>query len=211
MRDRANLYDLAGFVFVILVLSYLLAGCSGSKEQVIEPRMIPRYESPRAGQEQIFMERHTPPIDMKPLAIPGFAVAVPEGHFAGISQPSVTIASARHSAINDVIRQVVGSMNSDATAKFKERMRVDDLSARHTVDDNLDVIARGLVVGVEENIVDTVWVTDALGRYMCYILVRYPKELIDEMRRISRGAHLIPSVDIGSYGAKLNVHESNGV
>jgi hypothetical protein len=157
------------------------------------------------------MERHTPPIDMKPLAIPGFAVAVPEGHFAGISQPSVTIASARHSAINDVIRQVVGSMNSDATSKFNERTQVDGLSSQHTVDDDLNVIAQGLVVGVEENIVDTVWVTDALGRYMCYILVRYPKELIDEMRRISRGAHLIPSVDDIGSDIRLRVHESNGV
>ena len=47
---------------------------------------------------------------------------------------------------------------------------------------------------------------------MCYILVRYPKELIDEMRRISRGAHLVPFVeDLGPDGASLRVHESNGV
>ena len=103
-------------------------------------------------------------------------------------------------------------MNSEARAHYKERMRVDGLGARHSVDDDLDILAEGLVVGVEQNIVDAVVVTDVIGRYVCYILVRYPDELINEMRRLSLGANLIPTVEgSGPDGMRLRLQETNNV
>ena len=197
-------------IIAILVVGYLNTGCAGKKKMYGEDPYP--YKSPRFGKEKVEVEKHLPPTRSEPLALPGFVLAVPEGHFAGISQPCPTIASARQSAIGNVIKQVVGTMNSDVRAMYKERMKVDGLGSRHTVDDDINILAEGMVVGVEQNIVDAVVVTDAFGRYVCYMLVRYPDELINEMRRLSLGANLIPSLkSLGDKNVKIQVSETNRI
>ena len=199
------------FWVVNLVIMTAFFGCGSKNKQVERFEPYP-YESPRFGKEKVLVEKHKRPVKSEPLAIPGFVLAVPQGHFAGISQPSPTVASARQSAIADIVGQVVGSMNSDAKAHYRERMQIKGLGMKHTVDDDVDIIAEGLVVGVEQNIVDAVIVTDVLGRYVCYLLVRYPAVLIEEMRRLSLGANLIPQLEkTGSGGLKIKVQETNNV
>ena len=54
----------------------------------------------------------------KTLQVPAFLVNVPEGHFAGVSEPCKSLAEARKSAIYDVARQVLGSIGGRYDHRF---------------------------------------------------------------------------------------------
>jgi len=61
-------------------------------------------------------------------------------------------------------------------------------------------------------IVDSAWSQDSSGRYVYFILVRYPDRLIEEMRRLSKGAKVFVYVSrFDGNNLILNVTEVNGV
>jgi hypothetical protein len=84
---------------------------------------------------------------------------------------------------------------------------------QRTVEENLSATAQGIVIGMERNIVRNKWSKDSSGRFVYFVLVRYPEEKIRKMRRLSKGARLIatgvsnPNTD----EIKLKVTEVNGV
>jgi hypothetical protein len=80
------------------------------------------------------------------------------------------------------------------------------------IDDKLSRNAHGIVLGVEKGIVKSSWLTDASGRYVYFVLVYYPEEKIQEMRRLSKGAKVVANVlHENSQYAELKVSEVNGV
>jgi len=88
------------------------------------------------------------------------------------------------------------------------RMRIPD----RIVDDKLSVVARGVVLGVERNIVKSSWSRDGSGKYICFILVHYPDKFIADMRRLTKGAKVVVSVISNSDNdIKLKVSEVNNV
>jgi len=55
-------------------------------------------------------------------------------------------------------------------------------------------------------------VQDKSGKYHYFVLVRYPDTMIQEMRRLSKGAKVVVSViSVNSGDAVLKVSETNGV
>lgn len=147
-----------------------------------------------------------------PLQVPGFVTSVPKSHFAGVSTPCKALSEARKSAVNDVVRQVLGTIGIEYDYKFFDLVSGDPRNPKRVIDDRLYGVAHGVVLGVGQSIVKSSWWQDATGRYVYFILVRYPDKKIREMRRLSKGAKILASViSENQKNVKLRVTEVNGV
>jgi hypothetical protein len=149
------------------------------------------------------------------LQVPSFLATTPAGHFAGVSAPYLTLSEARKSAIFDVVRQVLGSIGVSYKYGSEHYVKgnVSGDGPQRTVEESLSGSAKGIVIGIERNIVKSKWSKDGSGKFVYFILVRYPEEKIWEMRRLSKGARLIATniSDPSTDGIKLKVSEMNGV
>ena len=138
--------------------------------------------------------------------VPQFVVDVPAGHFAGVSDPCGTLADARRSAVDDVVRQILRSIGGMYEHRMVDSVSGPVRSVSHVMDDRLSSASTGLVIGVEQAIVESSCVKEN-GRYVYFVLVDYPNTRIAEMRRLSRGSHLIGNCN----GHAVMVSETNGV
>lgn len=146
------------------------------------------------------------------LQVPSFVTLVPAEHFAGVSAPCKSLSEARKSAVDDVVRQILSSVNIRYDHRYLDRVSGSVRNPKRHVDDRLFKVAKGVVLGVERNIVKSSISKDASGRHVYFILVRYSDKLIAEMRRLSKGAKVMASV-VGYSGNDLilDVVEVNGV
>ena len=147
-----------------------------------------------------------------PFQVPGYVRSVPSGHFAGVGAPCSSMSDARRSAVLDIVRQVLGSIGVSYNHSFASSVSGDPRRPVRRMDDRLSGVARGIVVDVERNIIETAWSQDKAGHHVCFILVRYPDELIERMRRLSKGSKIVASVVSCSGGdVVLRITEVNGV
>ena len=143
--------------------------------------------------------------------VPSFVTSVPVGHYAGIGSPSSSLSKARQSAISDVVRQILGSIDVEYDYHSVNRVTGNPRKPRHSVDDSLKRVARGIVLDVERNIVDSAWSQDNAG-YLYFILVKYDDSMIAEMRRLSKGSKVVASVlSHDSQNVHISISEVNGV
>jgi hypothetical protein len=85
-------------------------------------------------------------------------------------------------------------------------------SLQRNIEETLSGTVKGIVIGVEQNIVKSHWSKDISGKFVYFVLVRYPQKMIDEMRRLSKGARLIASVaHVADNKINFKVSEVNGV
>jgi len=148
------------------------------------------------------------------FSVPSFVLRVPSGHFAGVSAPCKTLSEARKSAVDDVVRQILSAVNIEYDHHYSDRVsgNVRGKGPRRVVFDRLSKVAKGVVLGVERNIVKSSWCLDGSGRHVYFILIRYPEKLIASMRRLSMGAKVVALVVSDSRDfAKVRVTEVNGV
>ena len=146
------------------------------------------------------------------FSVPSFVTHVPSGHFAGVSAPCRSISEARKSAVDDVVRQVLSAVNVRYDHRYSDRVYGSVRNPRRSVDDLLRKVSRGVVLGIERNIIKSSWCLDGSGRHVYFILIRYPEKLIASMRRLSMGAKVVASVVSDSSDfAKVRVTEVNGV
>ena len=158
------------------------------------------------------IQKPKPPAVVHQLKVPSFVTSIPAGHFAGVSAPCRSLSDARKSAIDDVVRQILSAVNIRYDHRYLDRVSGNVRSPKRVVDDRLFKVAKGVVLGVERNIVKSSMSQDASGRHVYFILVRYSDKLILEMRRLSKGAKVVASV-VGFSGNDLilDVVEVNGV
>lgn len=142
--------------------------------------------------------------------VPSFVGSVPSGHFAGVSEPCGSISEARRRATLDVVRQILVSVGITYNFRTVHDVSGDPRSPQHSIDDYLSGTGGGLVEGVSENIVRSV-VDERKDRFVCYMLVRYPRPLIERVRRLSKGAHVILSCERVDGGIRLRITETNNV
>jgi hypothetical protein len=148
------------------------------------------------------------------LQVPSFLSTTPEGHFAGVSAPCPNLSEARKSAVLDVVRQVLSSIGASYgyVSKHHVKGNVRGESLQSNIDESLSGTAKGIVLGVEQNIVKSSWSRDVSGNFLYFVLVRYTEEKILEMRRLSKGARLIASVaHVADSKINFKVSEANGV
>ena len=144
--------------------------------------------------------------------VPDFISSPPPGHFAGISSPLQSLTEARKSALSDVARQILHEIGGQYDHSFISRAFGNVHDPKRFVDDQLRIKSAGLIQGLEQNIVRHKWNKDYSGRYTCFVLARYPANLIREMRRLSKGSKVIATLSQtrdGKMAFKLS--EINGV
>lgn len=146
--------------------------------------------------------------------VPLFITSVPSGHFAGISAPMPSLTEARRGAVDDVVRQVLGSIGGQYDHQYVDMVSgsARGRSPERKVNDRLTGITHGVVLGVEQNIVKSSWCRDASNKWIYFVLVRYPDQVIAEMRRLSKGAKIVASI-ISDNGCsvRLKITEVNNV
>ncbi len=148
----------------------------------------------------------------KTLQVPSFLIKVPEGHFAAVSEPCKSLAEARKSAIYDVARQVLGSIDSRYDHRFVFDTSGNPKNPQKSMQDSLLRAASGIVLGIEQNIVKSIWQMDKSDRYIFFILVHYPDSLIAKMRNLSLGSKILATfVGVSGDDAFIRVTEVNGV
>ena len=128
--------------------------------------------------------------------IPAYVQSPPDGHFTGISAPMDSIAEARRSAVSDAIRQVLRAVGTNYHNDYLDVTYGDPHDGpQRYVNDRLVGISNGVIQGIEQNIVQSDWVKDESGQYVCFILVQYPDRLIKEMRRLIKWRQGVGSCD----------------
>ena len=146
------------------------------------------------------------------MNIPGFTRSVPEDHFLGISAPSSSLDEARASAVLDVKRQILGAISGQFSATEAFSVSGSPQRPSYQVRGQVQGDSSGTVFGVENRIVDQAYTQDGQGRFIYFILVRFPESRIAEMARLSRGARVVAqlvSIDDGYVYVRLE--EINGV
>ena len=150
--------------------------------------------------------------DENRVLVPGFISSPPPGHFAGISSPLKSLTEARKSALSDVARQILHEIGGQYDHSFISRAFGNAHDPKRFVYDQLRIKSAGLIQGLKQNIVQHKWVRDFSGQYTCFVLARYPANLIREMRRLSKGSKVIATLSQtrdGKMAFKLS--EINGV
>jgi hypothetical protein len=146
------------------------------------------------------------------LKVPSFVTSIPAGHYAGVSAPCRTLSDARNSAIDNAARQILSAVNATYAHQYLDHVSGSVRNPKRSVDDQLSKVAKGIVLGVERGIVKSSWSQDSAGRYIYFILVRYPDKLVSEMRRLSKGAKVVCQlVRAGNNEIELRLSEVNGV
>ena len=146
------------------------------------------------------------------LKVPSYLNDVPPGHFSGVSTPSNSLAEARKSVIGDIVRQILGAIGVKYNHHYFDEVSGNVRNPQRVIVDKLSGDAQGIVLDAEKSIVKSSWLTDASGKYVYFILVYYPEEKIQEMRRLSKGAKVIATlVSKNDKYAELKVSEVNGV
>ncbi len=144
--------------------------------------------------------------------VPDFINQVPVDHYAGVSAPCSDLQRAKLSAISDVVRQILGSINAKYNHSYTNNISGSPKDPRMQIQDNFSRIASGIVLDVEKNITRASHGLDSSEKYVCFILVKYPDSKIEEMKRLSKGANIIGSALSVSGGfIRVKVTETNGV
>jgi len=194
------------YKFLATIALYLLQTVfSGAQDPVRERKMLRNSIRPAVAEKQA---------GYGVIELPSFITSVPQDHFAGISSPCRSIAEARRSAISDVVRQVLGSIGVEYEHSYVDNVigNVRGRGPKRVVNERLRGVSHGVVLGIEQRIVESSWCRDGSHKYHHFVLVRYPDSMIREMRRLSKGAKVVISVvSINGGEAVLKVSETNGV
>ena len=193
------------YKFLATIALYLLQTVFSGSQQAQERKAVESSIRPIVAGTQAGFHK---------FEIPTFVKSVPQSHFAGISSPCRSIAEARKSAINDVVRQVLRSIRVEYEHSYVDKVsgNVHGQGPKRVVNERLRGVSRGVVLGIEQRIVESSWSRDSSHKYHYFVLVRYPDSIIQEMRRLSKGAKVVVSVvSVNGGDAVLRVSETNGV
>jgi hypothetical protein len=148
----------------------------------------------------------------KTVSVPDFVTSVPLGHFAGISPPAPSIDQARKLAVLDVIRQVLSAIGIEYHHSFTDLISGTPYNPKRIINDQLSGAANGVVLGVDQNIVQSSWCRDGSGKYIFFVLVHYPYERIANMRKLSKGPRVTAClISISDNNVRLKVSQVNGI
>lgn len=152
-------------------------------------------------------------IKPSPDCLPPYVKKIPRDHYVGISLPMPSIAEARQSAIDDAKRQILNSMGSNYQHSYFDYSSGNVISGKieRTVVDEFRNDSQGFLVRIESSIVDSHWITNVPGNYICFVLIRCSDKMIRNMQRLSKGALVIGRVlEFNANRVVLQLTESNG-
>jgi hypothetical protein len=148
------------------------------------------------------------------ISLPPYVKNIPKDHFVGISTPRPSLAEARQAAIDDAKRQVLSSMGSNYRHSYVDHSSGNVISGKieRTVGDDFRNDSQGFLVRIESSIVDSHWITDEPGNYICFVLIRCSEKMIRDMQRLSRGARVVAKLEtFDENRAVVELTECNNV
>jgi len=147
----------------------------------------------------------------QPVRIPEWVTRTPGDSFVGISGFCGSIEEARQQALHSAIGQIVQNMGAEYTLSHESRVSGSVQSAHHELRERLAYTARWFVSSVHENIIESD-IQETKGRYVCFVLVRYPPHLTEKLRKLTIGAKAgARAVSMGNDRVNVEVRENNGV
>ena len=144
------------------------------------------------------------------FSLPSYAIHTPKNHFVGISPPTDNLYSAKSLAIKDATDQILGSINSRISSYFKSSVFGNPYKPKRQITSNFREKRQGIVLDVERSIIRSDCVSED-GRFVCFVLVRYPLRKIERMQKLSNGAKVTLEAHHTSDSLVLRVTEHNGV
>lgn len=147
----------------------------------------------------------------QPVRIPGWVNRVPKDGFVGISGFCTSIEEARQQALHSAVAQIVQNLGAEYTLTHESTISGNALSAHHDLKERLTYTARWFVSSVNENILESD-IQEIKGKYICFVLMKYPRVMIDKLRRLTIGARAGARIlSIKSGLMNVEVREYNGV
>ena len=147
----------------------------------------------------------------QPVRIPDWVNRVPKDGFVGISGFCTSIEEARQQALHSAISQIVQNMGAEYTLSHESRVSGDARSANYELRERLVYTARWFVSSVNENIKE-IDIQQTKGKYVSFVLVKYPPDMIDKLRKLTIGAKVGARIVRMENGrVTVEVRENNGV
>ena len=145
------------------------------------------------------------------VRIPDWVNHVPKDGFVGISGFCTSIEEARQQALHSAISQIVQNLGAEYALSHESIASGNAQSAHHDLKERLTYTARWFVSSVNESILESD-IQETKGRYVCFVLVRYPPHKIEKLRRLTIGARAGARIVSKENGrVNVEVRENNGV
>ena len=138
--------------------------------------------------------------------LPDYVTQTPKGHFVGISEPGITIQSARMSAFNNAMEQIIRNMGATYNLSYRDRTygRVADI--KRDVEINLTIMAEWFIREVEQNMVRSDIVVSKERNYTFFTLIHFPDAKIEKMKKLTLGPKIAARVlGIKDNTVKINI------
>jgi hypothetical protein len=143
--------------------------------------------------------------------IPDWVTDIPTHCFVGISGLCRSIDEAREQALSSVISQILQAMGAEYSLKHRSQLSGTIHASHHELKEKLTYTATWFIRSIQQHIKqsDIQWVH---GRYICFILVEFPPEEIEHLRKLSIGPKLVARIarKDGKW-ITIVVRETNGV
>ena len=147
----------------------------------------------------------------QPVRIPEWVTKPPGDSFVGISGSCGSIEEARQQALHSAIAQIVQNMGAEYDLSHESSLKGNAHHARHELKEHLAYTARWFVSSVNENIQE-IDIQETKGRYVCFVLVKYPPDKIEKLRKLTIGPKAGASiVSTSNDRIIVEVRENNGV
>jgi hypothetical protein len=154
---------------------------------------------------------HLQPQPPQSVYIPKWVTDIPTHCFVGISGPCRSIEEAREHVLNSVVSQILQAMGAEYSLTHQSRLSGTINASHHELKESLTYTARWFIRSIQQHIKqsDIQWVR---GRYICFILVEFPPEQIEKLRRLTIGPKLGARIvrKDGNW-ITIKVREANGV
>lgn len=121
--------------------------------------------------------------------VPQFVLKPPKHCYAGISKPSATLQEARRSAVSNAAEQILTSIGANYNLTLKDSTQGEIHALKRTLTDTLSVNAEWFLKDLENSIAQSTHALEA-GKHIYYVLIHYPPEKIERMRKLTRGPQL---------------------
>ncbi|PKN62626.1 MAG: hypothetical protein CVU57_23545 [Deltaproteobacteria bacterium HGW-Deltaproteobacteria-15] len=147
----------------------------------------------------------------KPIRIPDWVSHTPRHGFVGISGLCPSIEEARQQALHSAIAQIVQNLGAEYTLSHQSVLEGDARYARHELKERLAYAARWFVRAANENVRQTD-VQEIKGKYVCFLLIEFPPEMADKLRKLSMGPKAgARIIEIAVDKVFVEARENNGV
>ena len=147
----------------------------------------------------------------QPVRIPEWATRTPGDSFVGVSGFCGSIEEARQQALHSAIAQIVQNMGAEYSLSHQSTLTGNACHARYELKEHLAYTARWFVSSVNENIKECD-IQETKGKYVCFVLVRYPPDMIEKLRKLTIGAKAgARIVSRETHRVHVEVRENNGV